>query len=193
MGPTNPPFLRATTLLLLLLTAGSALARTDIAGCVSTQVGTVLWYVPDTGEICEFVDCGGGRAPAKTTVPGCPLYEGTETVTPRFWTGFTTATPTTTTSVGAEVVTTGGAGPVSTGVGEGVTGTEGPAVTTMSTVAAAVSTGANGDGSLGSGSGSASSSVSSSTTSTGGAVPTAAAMRMLGAVAGVAAAGLVLA
>jgi hypothetical protein len=44
---------------------------------------SIVWYVPDSLEICQGVDCGGGRAPPKK-VPGCPLYEGTETVTPSF-------------------------------------------------------------------------------------------------------------
>ncbi|RGP72135.1 siderophore biosynthesis [Fusarium longipes] len=72
-------------------------AKTDIDGCTSfTSTITVrpepgygntyervIWYVSDSLEICEGVDCGGGRAPPRK-VPGCPLYEGTETVTPRF-------------------------------------------------------------------------------------------------------------
>ncbi|KAH7179365.1 uncharacterized protein B0J16DRAFT_346722 [Fusarium flagelliforme] len=75
------------------LLAGTALARTDLAGCttydtvVSNANGmyaTRIWYVPDSGEICDFLDCGGGRAPPKTTVPGCPAYEGTETYSPLF-------------------------------------------------------------------------------------------------------------
>ena len=216
MAPTNPQSLLTATLLLL---AGSVSARTNIAGCVSTEVGTpystLLWYVPDTGEICEFIDCGGGRAPPKSTVPGCPLYEGTETVTPQFWTGFTSAggattsagvvvvETTATTAAATAVVTNGGsegvvfsstAGPVSTGVTVSVSGTgtgaEGPAVTTMATVTAAGTTGAAGNAG---GSAEGSSSVSSSTVSSAGAVATGAGMRVLGAVAGVAAAGLVFA
>ncbi|KAJ5018155.1 hypothetical protein K4K57_006220 [Colletotrichum sp. SAR 10_99] len=77
--------------------AGLALAKTDIEGCTSitstvtvrTEIGygntyeTVIWYVPDTLEICRGVDCGGGRAPPRK-VPGCPMYSGTETVTASF-------------------------------------------------------------------------------------------------------------
>ncbi|KAF3404157.1 hypothetical protein DPV78_002894 [Talaromyces pinophilus] len=40
--------------------------------------GIVHWYDPNTGEVCDPLDCGGGRAPPKTDVPGCPLYSGTE-------------------------------------------------------------------------------------------------------------------
>ncbi|KAJ6783523.1 hypothetical protein PWT90_02054 [Aphanocladium album] len=74
--------------------ASSALARTDLAGCTYTDLvikptrdvgyASRLYYVPDTGEVCDFLDCGGGRAPPKTTVPGCPLYEGTETYKPSY-------------------------------------------------------------------------------------------------------------
>lgn len=82
-------------ILALLLAASPALARTDLSGCTSsesvvvptgggTPYGTVIWYVPDTGELCEILDCGGGRAPPKTTVPGCDSYEGTETYSPKY-------------------------------------------------------------------------------------------------------------
>ncbi|GKT60061.1 siderophore biosynthesis [Colletotrichum tofieldiae] len=75
--------------------AAAVLAKTDLAGCVSsdsivtptqgsTPYATRVWYVPDTGEICAALDCGGGRAPPKTTVPGCGSYEGTETYSPSF-------------------------------------------------------------------------------------------------------------
>ncbi|KAL2212813.1 hypothetical protein CC79DRAFT_454855 [Sarocladium strictum] len=87
-----------------LLLATPTLARTDLSGCTSIQtmvtlrdepgygntIASVLWYVPDTLEICDFVDCGGGRAPPKS-VPGCPLYEGPETVTAQFLTRDPTA------------------------------------------------------------------------------------------------------
>jgi hypothetical protein len=76
------------------LFAGAALAKTDIQGCTyfddvytpphGYPYATRTWYVPDTGEICELLECGGGRAPPKTTLPGCPAYEGTETYSPRF-------------------------------------------------------------------------------------------------------------
>jgi len=102
--------------------AASALGRTDIAGC--TYVDTVvkpsgepafasrIFYVPGTGEVCAYLDCGGGRAPPKTNVPGCPLYSGTETYSPSFvnlqtllgdeaadGTATTTATTTTSTTI----------------------------------------------------------------------------------------------
>ncbi|KAI1751352.1 hypothetical protein F4782DRAFT_192972 [Xylaria castorea] len=89
--------------------AGHAAAKTDIAGCVSSQTvayggASLIWYVPGTGEICEFLDCGGGRAPPKTTVPGCAAYEGTATYSPSYLPGFgATATPT---SSSAEIVAT---------------------------------------------------------------------------------------
>lgn len=77
------------------IVASTALAKTDLTGCTSsdsvvtpsgggTPYATRVYYVPDTGEICAALDCGGGRAPPKTTVPGCPSYEGTETYSPSF-------------------------------------------------------------------------------------------------------------
>lgn len=75
--------------LFLVAFAALAVARTDLSGCVSSETvryggASLLWYVPGTGEVCEFLDCGGGRAPPKTTVPGCAAYEGTETYSPSF-------------------------------------------------------------------------------------------------------------
>lgn len=74
--------------------AATALARTDLSGCTSTSAvytdslnaiyASIQWYDPDSGEVCEFLDCGGGRAPPKTNVPGCAGYRGTETYSPSF-------------------------------------------------------------------------------------------------------------
>ncbi|EGY14151.1 hypothetical protein VD0002_g3844 [Verticillium dahliae] len=84
-----------------ILLVAPVLAKTDLAGCtysdsVVTPAGgfpyaTRIWFVEDTGEICEFLDCGGGRAPPKTTVPGCGSYEGTDTYSPRFLAPSTTS------------------------------------------------------------------------------------------------------
>jgi hypothetical protein len=81
-----------------------ALARTDLEGCTRTDVSSpagasYAWYVPGTGELCEMLDCGGGRAPPKTTVPGCAAYSGTETYSPSYLAGYqasATAAPSTT-------------------------------------------------------------------------------------------------
>ncbi|KAJ0161443.1 hypothetical protein CTA2_6196 [Colletotrichum tanaceti] len=84
-------------LLPVLAFTAAVLAKTDLKGCTSSTSTvtvnpfqgygdtheTVLWYVPDTLEICGGIDCGGGRAPPRN-VPGCPGYSGTETVTPSF-------------------------------------------------------------------------------------------------------------
>ncbi|KAK1766706.1 hypothetical protein QBC33DRAFT_84035 [Phialemonium atrogriseum] len=93
------PGIRLYSVLALALAAQGAVARTNYDGCTSftstvtvhTEIGygntyeTVIWYVSDSLEICQGVDCGGGRAPPRT-VPGCPAYTGTETVTARFLT-----------------------------------------------------------------------------------------------------------
>ncbi|KAJ5570612.1 uncharacterized protein N7459_010042 [Penicillium hispanicum] len=86
--------MKAFALPILLGLAGLATARTDLSGCVSSRTydqwheASMIWYVPDSGEICDFVDCGGGRAPPKTNQPGCPLYSGTATLTPSYLPGY---------------------------------------------------------------------------------------------------------
>ncbi|KAF2277959.1 uncharacterized protein EI97DRAFT_441243 [Westerdykella ornata] len=82
-----------TTFITLALAALSA-AKTDIGGCTSSATtnqwgeASMIWWVPGTGEICEFLDCGGGRAPPKTNVPGCAAYKGTETYKPSYMPGW---------------------------------------------------------------------------------------------------------
>ncbi|CAI7572588.1 unnamed protein product [Penicillium glandicola] len=84
----------ALSLLGLASLASLATARTDLEGCVSSEIiiekyyASYLWYDPDNGEICSFLDCGGGRAPPKTTQPGCPQYSGTATLTPDYIEGW---------------------------------------------------------------------------------------------------------
>ncbi|KAF4624183.1 hypothetical protein G7Y89_g13988 [Cudoniella acicularis] len=79
--------------LLIIIIATFAAAKTDLQGCTSSTTkdqwgeASMIWWVPGTGEICDFLDCGGGRAPPKTTVPGCPLYSGTATYSPLYMTG----------------------------------------------------------------------------------------------------------
>lgn len=75
--------------LLIFTTFQVVLARTDLTGCTSTSASSpagasIAWYVPETGEVCDLLDCGGGRAPPKTTVPGCPLYSGTASYSPLY-------------------------------------------------------------------------------------------------------------
>jgi hypothetical protein len=87
--------------------AGGALARTDLSGCVSTVDGATLeWYVPGTGEICTILDCGGGRAPPKSNVPGCPLYTGTGTVPTSYLPGFPSGTAAPMTGMAASATST---------------------------------------------------------------------------------------
>jgi len=67
--------------------------RTDLSGCISSETvayrgASLLWYVPGIGEVYSFLDCGGGRAPPKTTVAGCPLYSGISTYSPSYLPGF---------------------------------------------------------------------------------------------------------
>lgn len=77
--------------------AAMAHAKTDLTGCTTTDMSSpagasVAWYVPGTGELCDSLDCGGGRAPVKSDVPGCPAYTGTETYSPSYLAGYGSAT-----------------------------------------------------------------------------------------------------
>ncbi|KAK3991489.1 hypothetical protein QBC44DRAFT_379712 [Cladorrhinum sp. PSN332] len=194
-----------------------ATAKLDLRDCVSTEVPyatrdtlvyrSLLWYLPDTGEICEFLDCGGGRAPPKTNVPGCGNYKGTDTYSPRYWTGFQAAA---TTAEEPVIATTTASNParITTNLNtEGaVQSTTAPRAspTTLATVTesktvtedaqeTAAPTGSgtgNGNGNGAEAQESGSSTATSSSTSsvvTAGAAPTG--VRMIGVVAGVAAAG----
>jgi hypothetical protein len=71
-------------------------ARTDLTGCTRTDISSpagasYAWIVPDTGELCEFLDCGGGRAPPKLNVPGCAAYTGSQVYEPSYVAGFMAA------------------------------------------------------------------------------------------------------
>lgn len=90
-------FRKLHRLLLPALLVAPAFAKTDLSGCTTTDISSpagasVAWYVPGTGEICALLDCGGGRAPARTDVPGCPLYSGTATYSPSYLLGFGSTT-----------------------------------------------------------------------------------------------------
>lgn len=75
--------MRPLSALLLLIAARAAQAENcRIISYTTCDDNIVHWYDPDTGEVCDPHDCGGGRAPPKTDVPGCPLYTGTEIYTP---------------------------------------------------------------------------------------------------------------
>ncbi|GFG17777.1 protein RTM1 [Aspergillus lentulus] len=67
--------------------------------------GIVYWFAPNTGEICDPLDCGGGRAPPKTNVLGCAGYTGTYVPTASYlscWTPPASATSTPVTVTSAE-------------------------------------------------------------------------------------------
>ncbi|KAK2606585.1 hypothetical protein N8I77_005323 [Diaporthe amygdali] len=121
-----PSSAHLTAVALLALSPLAALAKTDLSGCTtftstvtidptSHEYGNVyeslVYYDPDTLEICTVPDCGGGRAAPKTGVPGCPLYSGTATAAPSFLSADPLA-PSTTSSVAAETTTsTAGSSP----------------------------------------------------------------------------------
>lgn len=83
----------STSILAVAAMASSAFAKTDLSGCTTTDMSSpagasVAWYVPGTGELCDMLDCGGGRAPPKTDVPGCPSYSGTASYSPSYLPGY---------------------------------------------------------------------------------------------------------
>lgn len=179
------------------LLAGHAIAKTDIGGCVSTQTvayggASLIWYVPDTGEICEFLDCGGGRAPPKTTVPGCPSYEGTATYSPSYLPGFGVTATSMTSSISVVATTESSS---SSGDASSSAQTSSPVTTFTGTVTSSASTSAQtqtqAETQTGSHSDTASSSAagstSSSSVSTGGAAfPTGSVKGPIGVMAGMA-------
>ncbi|KAK6834446.1 hypothetical protein PG987_009140 [Apiospora arundinis] len=59
--------------------AGSASAVCHNISFTTCEDGIVHHYDTETGEICDARPCGGGRAPLRTDVPGCPAYKGTST------------------------------------------------------------------------------------------------------------------
>ncbi|KAI7773592.1 hypothetical protein LA080_010362 [Diaporthe eres] len=179
------PSSRLTSLSLLALSPLAALARTDLSGCTTftstvtinptaDEYGNVyeslVYYDPDTLEICTVPDCGGGRAAPKTGVPGCPLYSGTATPAPSFLSADPLAPAVTTSSSVAAETTTADSSSAS-GLSSSspttvlvVTGTDGSANATGATApvrATGSSTGVEGS-STGSATGTPSSSVESS-------------------------------
>ncbi|KAI9873965.1 MAG: hypothetical protein M1830_009075 [Pleopsidium flavum] len=111
------PSIKLISLSLALATI--AAARTDLAGCTSSISGpSVIYYVPGTGEICDIPDCGGGRAPPKTTNPACAAYQGTATYSPSFLPGFTGVAAASQKSDGQVQATSAAAAPV-TQIGDG--------------------------------------------------------------------------
>lgn len=88
-----------STILSLATFATLALAKTDLQGCTSSSTvvfggASMVYWDPTNGEICAFLDCGGGRAPPKTTVPGCPQYSGTASYSPSYLPGWGQSTST---------------------------------------------------------------------------------------------------
>ncbi|KAL8377197.1 hypothetical protein RB595_008058 [Gaeumannomyces hyphopodioides] len=126
----------------LAILGGLVEGKTDLAGCTkyTTTVGNVasiVWFIPDTLEVCTLIDCGGGRAPPKSK-PGCPLYQGPETVTPSFLesnpfktsaSASSSAPSTLATPTSSSVATTAGSG-TGTAAGPGSSTTAGPGSST---------------------------------------------------------------
>lgn len=136
-----------TTILSLLSLALTTYAKTDLSGCTSSNTvafggASVLWYVPGTGEICAPLDCGGGRAPPKTTVPGCAAYSGTATYSPSFIAGYGIATASS--SWGSEAIGTWTSEASALSTGKWSSETEKATTTAKATLSTAVAVGTGG-------------------------------------------------
>lgn len=72
--------MRLLSILPLFLAAKHAYAANCSAISYTTCDDNIVhWYNPGTGEVCDPLNCGGGRAgPFVTDKPGCPHYSGTE-------------------------------------------------------------------------------------------------------------------
>ncbi|KAE8379176.1 hypothetical protein BDV26DRAFT_291491 [Aspergillus bertholletiae] len=178
--------MKSITLPVILGLAGLAAARTDLLGCTKSATvnqwgeASMIWYVPDTGEICDFPDCGGGRAPPKLNQPGCAAYTGTETLTPSYLPGWgpngkvapaTSAISASATGSGSSATSTG-ATTSDTKTGSTLI-TPAPTLSTAASSAAADSSSRSAkEGSSSSSSAPSGSSGSSNTTSSAGVQPT---------------------
>ncbi|OQD69400.1 hypothetical protein PENPOL_c002G09446 [Penicillium polonicum] len=65
----------AASLLMLATTVFAACESISYTTCADT---IVHWYDPTNGQVCDPIDCGGGRAPVKYDEPCCAAYRGTE-------------------------------------------------------------------------------------------------------------------
>ncbi|RFU72779.1 hypothetical protein TARUN_9483 [Trichoderma arundinaceum] len=99
----------ATSALSLLVGANIVFAACETHSFTTCDDGIVHWFDPNNGQVCDPQDCGGGRAPPRTDVPGCPLYSGTLLSVPvsylSCWTPSSAAQLTTPTAV-SDVATT---------------------------------------------------------------------------------------
>ncbi|KAL8317681.1 hypothetical protein RB597_001201 [Gaeumannomyces tritici] len=162
----------------LAILGGLVEGKTDLAGCTkyTTMVGnvaSVVWFVPDTLEICSLMDCGGGRAPPKSK-PGCPLYQGPETVTPSFLESnpLKTSTPApASSSVRPTLATPTSSSVATSGSGTGAAASSETGTTAGPGASTAVGSGANSTAVLGTGAtgGSGSAAITSPPTSKTGA------------------------
>jgi hypothetical protein len=85
---------------LLLTISLFIITKTAFADCVTHTYttcadGIVHYYDPNTGEVCDPIDCGGVQGPIKTDVPGCPQYSGTAVLTTSYLSCWTPSASTT--------------------------------------------------------------------------------------------------
>ncbi|KAL8289484.1 hypothetical protein RB600_004766 [Gaeumannomyces tritici] len=139
----------------LAILGGLVEGKTDLAGCTN------------------LMDCGGGRAPPKSK-PGCPLYQGPETVTPSFLESnpLKTSTPApASSSVRPTLATPTSSSVATSGSGTGAAASSETGTTAGPGASTAVGSGANSTAVLGTGAtgGSGSAAITSPPTSKTGA------------------------
>jgi Predicted solute binding protein len=71
----NTTLSTAASLLMLATTVFAACESISYTTCADT---IVHWYDPTNGQVCDPIDCGGGRAPVKYDEPCCAAYRGTK-------------------------------------------------------------------------------------------------------------------
>ncbi|KAJ5689218.1 Glycoside hydrolase 18 protein [Penicillium macrosclerotiorum] len=132
----------------LLMLAGAVAADCSTYSYTSCSDKTVHWYDPNTGEVCDPLDCGGGRAPIKTDVPGCAAYTGTETRTTSYLSCWTpsSALASSTATHAAEITLTGTATASSKTSSATGTNTSGDSTAPETTPAATLSASAQASG-----------------------------------------------
>ncbi|KAL6807513.1 hypothetical protein GGI42DRAFT_246666 [Trichoderma sp. SZMC 28013] len=77
----------------LLVSADLAFGASETHSFTSCDDGIVHRFDPNNGQVCDPLDCGGGRAPIKTDIPGCPAYSCASISILNCWTPSTAIQP----------------------------------------------------------------------------------------------------
>ncbi|KAL4738770.1 hypothetical protein BDV11DRAFT_215736 [Aspergillus similis] len=95
---------------------GTVYARTTLEGCTFTETVSesdgysIVWYVPETGEICDVPVCGGGLNPFDYDNPACSEYTGTAPYKPSYLEDYGPCPTTVTAETAVDAAVTSAAG-----------------------------------------------------------------------------------